>query len=116
MPRYEIVAHLVCELDAGTAEDAATAFRRQVLAEPGGADTLLHLAVWREEPAPTSSLLPASLRQQLTDFFAALDRCAGEAEATFRRRVEAILLAAPAAERATDAGAPADAPDGATPR
>ncbi len=92
MPRYEIVAHVTRELDCASAEEAATEFRRQLLSDAGLADTLLHLAVWREDPAPAVSPLPTSLRRSLGDFFAALERCAGEAEKAFLRRVEAILM------------------------
>ena len=92
MPRYEIVAHVTRELECASAEEAATEFRRQLLADAGLADTLLHLAVWRQDPAPALSPLPASLRHSLEEFFAALERCAGEAEEAFRGRVEAILM------------------------
>ncbi len=92
MPRYEIVAHITRELDCASAEEAATEFRRQLLADAGLADALLHLAVWREDPAPVASPLPPSLRRSLVNFFAALERCAGEAEEAFRGRVEAILM------------------------
>ena len=97
MPRYEIVAHITRDLDCASAEEAATEFRRQLLTDAGLADTLLHLAVWREDPAPAASPLPAALRRSLGDFFAALQRCAGEAEEAFRGRVEAILMIPPAA-------------------
>ena len=53
---------------------------------------LLHLAVWREDPAPAASPLPPPLRRSLVNFFTALERCAGEAEEAFRGRVEAILM------------------------
>lgn len=103
MPRYEIVAHVTRELPCESAEDAAALFRGQLLAETGPEDTLLHLAVWREDPAPVASPLPPSLRQMLVDFFATLDRCAGDAEAAFRERVAAILTAsAPGAAEADD--------------
>ncbi len=92
MPRYEIVAHVTREFDCPSAEEAATEFRRQLLADAGLADALRHLAVWREDPAPAASPLPASLRRGLEDFFTALERCAGEAEDAFRGRVEAILM------------------------
>jgi hypothetical protein len=92
MPRYEIVAHVTREIDFASAEEAATEFRRQLLREVGLADTLLHLAVWREDPAPAASPLPTSVRRRLEDFFAALERSAGEAEEAFRGRVEAILM------------------------
>jgi hypothetical protein len=91
MPPFEIVAHLRCELECETAEDAAALFRRQVLAQAGITDDLLHLAVWRQDPQPAVSPLPPSLRHQLHEFFAALERCAGAAEEDFRERVAAIL-------------------------
>jgi hypothetical protein len=91
MPRYEIVVHLRCELEGDTAEDAAALFRRRLLTETGVADDLLHLAVWRQEQQPAASALPEALRLQLSEFFAALDRCASEAEEDFRDRVAAIL-------------------------
>jgi len=93
MPRYEIVAHVIRELECDTAEEAAAIFRKQLLAEAQLADTLVHLAVWREEPEPTESPIPATLRDKLVDFFATLERCAEEAEEAFRGRVEAILMA-----------------------
>ena len=92
MPRYEIVAHVTRELDCASAEVAATEFRRQLLEDAGLADALLHLAVWREDPAPAASPLPTPLRRSLVNFFTALERCAGEAEEAFRGRVEAILM------------------------
>jgi len=92
MPRYEIVAHVTREIDCGSAEEAATEFRRQLLMDAGLADALLHLAVWREDPAPATSPIPTSVRRSLDDFFAALERSAGEAEEAFRGRVEAILM------------------------
>jgi hypothetical protein len=114
MPRYEIVAHVTRELDCASAEEAATAFRRQVLEDAGLADALLHLAVWREDPAPAASPLPAPLRRSLMDFFAALERCAGEAEEAFRGRVEAILMG-PASAAANENGARLVPTDGARP-
>ena len=92
MPRYEIVAHITRDLDCASAEEAATEFRRQLLADAGLGDALLHLAVWREDHAPAASPLPTSLRHSLEDFFVGLERCAGEAEEAFRGRVEAILM------------------------
>ena len=105
MPRYEIVAHVRRELEGASAEEAAVEFRRQLLADAGSADALLHLAVWREDPAPAASPLPAPLRQALEDFFTGLERSASDAEETFRGRVEAILMApGPGVEE--DGGAP----------
>ena len=97
MPCYEIVAHVTREIDCGSAEEAATEFRRQLLMDAGLADALLHLAVWREDPAPATSPIPTSVRRSLDDFFAALERSAGEAEEAFRGRVEAILMVPSAA-------------------
>jgi hypothetical protein len=105
MPRYEIVAHITRELEGASAEEAAVEFRRQLLEDAGSADALLHLAVWREDPAPAVSPLPSPLRQRLEGFFTGLERSASEAEETFRGRVEAILMApGPVAEE--DGGAP----------
>jgi hypothetical protein len=113
MPRYEIVAHVTRELDAASAEEAAAEFRRQLLADAGGTDALLHLAVWREDPAPAVSPLPAPLRQGLDAFFTGLEGCASEAEETFRGRVEAILMVPAAA--GDDAGGPVGPMDGSRP-
>jgi len=110
MPRYEIVAHVTRELDCASSEEAATEFRRQVLADAGLADALLHLAVWREDPAPAVSPLPTPLRRSLEGFFTSLERCASEAEEAFRGRVEAILMvpsSAPGDEDGAQSG-PAD--------
>ena len=96
MPRYEIVAHVTRHLDCDTAEEAAALVRGRLLAD---VDDLLHLAVWRQDPEPAVSPLPAAVRQRLVDFFVALERSAGEAEEAFRGRVEALLLAAPQARR-----------------
>jgi hypothetical protein len=92
MPRYEIVAHVVRELDCDTAEDAAAVFRRQLLAEARGDDALVHLAVWRDELDPAASPVPQPLRIKLAAFFAAVERCAEDAEAAFRDRVTAIFM------------------------
>ena len=115
MPRYEIVAHITRELDCASAEEAATEFRRQLLADAGLADALLHLAVWREDPAPAASPLPPSLRRSLGNFFTGLERCAGEAEEAFRGRVEAILMV-PAAAAEVEDGAQSVPAEDARPR
>ena len=93
MPRYEIVAHVARDLECATPEEAAAVVRAQLLATPGGASELHHLAVWREVVEPAASPLPPPLRRKLIDFFAALDRCAADAEEVFRGRVAAILAA-----------------------
>jgi hypothetical protein len=101
VPRFEIVAHVTREFECETATEAAAIVRRQVQAEATAADRLLHLAVWREDAGPAVSPLPPALRQRLVEFFAALERCAEEAEDAFRGRVEAILTGS-AAHRTTD--------------
>jgi hypothetical protein len=103
MPRYEIVAHVVRELDCDTAEDAASVFRRQLLAEARREDALVHRAVWRDEANPTASAVLLTVRQKLAEFFAAVERGAEDAEAAFRDRVEAILIG-PADPDVTDGG------------
>lgn len=103
MPRYEIVAHVVRELDCDTAEDAAAIFRRQLLTEARGDDTLVHLAAWRDEADPAAPAVPSTMRQKLAEFFAAVERCAEDAEEAFRDRVEAILMG-PAGLDGTDGG------------
>lgn len=91
MPRYEIVAHVTRELDCETAEEAAAVVRRQLLAEANLADGLAHLAVWRQASTPAASHADPGPRQHLDAFFAALERCAEEAEADFRGRVAALF-------------------------
>jgi hypothetical protein len=93
MPRYEIVAHVVCDLDCETPDEAAAVFKRRLLpgAEPSA--TLRHLAAWSLAADLSDSAMPASLRRHLADFFADLERSAAEAEEVFRVRVEAILAA-----------------------
>jgi hypothetical protein len=92
MPRYEIVAHVTRELECESAEEAATIFRQQLQSAAQPADSLVHLAVWREDAAPATSPLAPAARQKLMDFFASLELCAQEAEEAFRGRVEAILM------------------------
>jgi hypothetical protein len=104
MPRYEIVAHVTCELDCETADEAAAIVRRRLLTEPSLVESLLHLGVWRQDTALAPSPLPPTLRQQLVGFFADLERCAAEAEEAFRGRVEAMLMAPPVREREAGAG------------
>jgi hypothetical protein len=92
MPRYEIIVHVTRDLPCASAEEAAAIVRHEGLAESGAVGHLLHLAVWREDPAPAASPLPLPVRQTLRDVFTALERCAAEAETTFRDRVAAILI------------------------
>ena len=109
MPRYEIVAHVARNLECATPEEAAAVVRGQLLAAAGGPCELRHLAVWQEGASPAASPLPPALRRKLIDFFAALDRCAADAEATFRGQVAAIL-AVPGRGSEDDGSTPRPAP------
>jgi hypothetical protein len=91
MPRYELVLHVTQELPCSTAEEAAALVRRQLGAYGAPAPQLLHLAVWRQDPAPRPSPLPDPVRQHLLTFFTALEACAADAEDAFRAEVAAIL-------------------------
>jgi hypothetical protein len=91
MPRYEIVVHVAREMECATPEQAAAVVRDQIVGQPGDPAELLHLAVWRGDRAGGASPLPPPLRRKLVDFFAALDRCAADAEAAFRDRVASVL-------------------------
>jgi hypothetical protein len=77
MPRYEIVDPVIRELDSETAEDAAAIFHRQLLAEARRGDSLVHLAMWRDEAEPAAAARLPTPRQSLGAFFAAVERCAG---------------------------------------
>ncbi|HET7094649.1 MAG TPA: hypothetical protein VFI22_14250 [Thermomicrobiales bacterium] len=90
MPQYEIVAHIVRDVDAATVEDAAALAGHDLREALGTTGMIRHLAVWRHDPAAASPL-PAAARQQLIDFFAELARCADAAESEFRDRVAAIF-------------------------
>jgi hypothetical protein len=103
MPHYEIVAHIVCNVDAATAEDAAALAGNDLRGAVGATGVIRHLAVWRHDPA--ASPLPAGARQQLVDFFAELARSADAAETEFRDRVAAILMNPMANPEAGAAGA-----------
>jgi hypothetical protein len=111
MPCYEILVHVTRDLPCASAEEAAALVRRQVLAATGATDTLRHLAVWREDPAPAASPLPLPVRQTLHDVFTALERCAAEAEITFRERVAAILIGATPDDAVVDERDPAEVPE-----
>jgi hypothetical protein len=89
MPRYEVVTHIVVELDGDMPEEAATAFKRAFLAGPGLA--LRGLAVWPCANPSSPSPLPPPLQRQLADFFAAVERHAAAEEEVFRARVDAIF-------------------------
>jgi len=90
MARFEIVMHVTRELPCDTADEAAALVRGHSGSE-AAAEQLLHLAVWRQPPAPAPSPLPDALRQTLLGFFASLEACAAEAEHAFRDTVAAIL-------------------------
>lgn len=99
MPQYEIVAHIVRNVDAATAEDAAALVGNDMRGAVGATGIIHHLAVWRHDPSAASPL-PAAARQQLIAFFAELARSADAAETEFRDRVAAILTT-PTAEPET---------------
>lgn len=90
MPQYEIVAHIVRDIDAATLEDAAALAGNDLRGAVGTTGTIRHLAVWRHDLSAASPL-PAAARQRLSDFFAELARSADAAETEFRDRVAAIL-------------------------
>lgn len=92
MPRYEIVAHLVCELVCTDAEEAAAIVGHDLAGAPGTTVEIQHLAVWRQDPPPVVSPLPVPARQQLLAFFVALARASDAAETAFRGRVAALLM------------------------
>ena len=102
MPRYEIVAHLVCELDCPDAEEAAASVGHDLAGAPGATVVIQHLAAWRQDPPPAVSPLPLATRQQLLAFFAALARASDAAETAFRGRVAALLTPPMGAEEPTD--------------
>jgi hypothetical protein len=91
MPRYEIAAHVVLDLDCDTPEDAAEVVRHRLLAEATGASALRHLAVWPLASDSSTWAAPADLRRRLAEFFAEVDRYAVGAEEAFRARVDDIL-------------------------
>jgi hypothetical protein len=113
MPRYEIVAHITSELDCQNAEEAAAIVRRQIADGPAGPNQLLHLAVWREEPAEVPSPVAPRIREKLVEFFTTLEQSAAEAEETFRGQVEAILMGTlnAADESGTDRASPTEGPE-----
>ena len=102
MPRYEIVAHLVCELACADAEDAAASVGHDLAGTPGTTVVIQHLAVWRQDPPPAVSPLPVATRRQLLACFAALAHASDAAETAFRGRVAALLPAPMGAEEPTD--------------
>ncbi len=93
MARFEIVMHVTRELPCDTADEAAALVHRQTGSQETDAEQLLHLAVWRQPPAPAPSPLPEALREKLLDFFTSLEGCAAESEHAFRDEVAAILSA-----------------------
>lgn len=90
MARFEIVMHVTRELPCDTADEAAALVRGQSGSE-AAAEQLVHLAVWRQPPAPAPSPLPDAIRKHLVNFFTSLEGCAAEAENAFRDEVAAIL-------------------------
>lgn len=95
MPRYEIVAHVVVDLEGSTPEAAAAIFKRDVLNRSGDGVALRGLAVWRSTADPASAPVSSSVQRHLAGFFAGVARCAATAESAFRVRVEEILASTP---------------------
>lgn len=95
MARFEIVAHVVREIDCESFEEAVAIVKDQLRAESNSPDSLLHLVVWQQELSPASSVLPPYLRQKLTDFFAGVARRIAENEEAFRGRMEVMVGPAP---------------------
>jgi hypothetical protein len=95
MAQFEIVAHLVRDIECESLEEAVAIVNDDLGAEPNSPDSLLHLVVWHQEPSPANSVLPPYLRQKLVDFFAGVGRRIAEDEEAFRGRMEAKAAAAP---------------------
>ena len=91
MPRYEIAAHVILDLACDTPDEAAAIVRHRLLDESSGASALRHLAVWPISLEPTTWQAPATLRRQLAEFFAEVERYAAGAEVAFRAQVGALL-------------------------
>jgi hypothetical protein len=104
MARFEIVAHVVRDIECESFEEAVTIVKDQLGAEPNSPDSLLHLVVWQQEPSPTSSVLPPYLRQKLTDFFSSVARRIAEDEEAFRGRMEVMVGPAPSLPGSKAAG------------
>jgi|SRR5579884_3266224 len=98
MPRYELVVHLMCDLDGETPDEAAAIFKQHLLAATDAETSpeLYQLALWRQADGAHLSPLPESLHQQLVDFFSGVARSAAIAEEAFRLRVAEILTEADA--------------------
>lgn len=95
MARFEIVAHMVRDIECDTFEEAVAIVADQLGAEPNSTDSLLQLVVWQQESSPADSALPPYLRQELTDFFASVARRVAEDEDAFRGRIEVTRAPAP---------------------
>ncbi len=92
MARFEIVAHVVRDIECESFEEAVAIVKDQLGAKP---DSLLDLVVWQQEPSPASSVLPPYLRQKLTVFFSGVARRIAENEEDFRGRMEVMVASAP---------------------
>ena len=95
MARFEIVAHMVCDIESESFDEAVAIVKDQLGAEPISSATLLQLVVWQQEPSPSSSVLPPYLRQKLTDFFAGVARRIAEDKEEFRGRMEVMRAPTP---------------------
>ena len=104
MARFEIVAHVVRDIECESFEEAVTIVKDQLGAEPNSPDSLLHLVVWQQESSPASLVLPPYLRQKLTDFFSGVARRIAEDEEAFRGRMEVMVGPAPSLPGSNAAG------------
>jgi hypothetical protein len=92
MARFEIVAHMVRDIECESFDEAVAIVKDQLETEPG---SLLQLVVWQQEPSPANSVLPPYLRQKLTDFFAGVARRIAEDNDAFRGRMAVMRAPAP---------------------
>jgi hypothetical protein len=58
MAKFEIVAHLVRDIECESLEEAVAIAKDDLGAEPNSPDSLLDLVVWRREPSPPVRCCP----------------------------------------------------------
>jgi hypothetical protein len=95
MARFEIVAHMVRDIESESFEEAVAIVKDQLGAELNSSDSLLQLVVWQQEPSPANSVLPPYLRQKMTDFFAGVARRIAEDKEAFRGRMAVMRAPTP---------------------
>jgi len=91
MPTFEMVVHLVTELDGTTPDAAAADFALRLRGGIDPAASVLGLAVWRPSDGATRTPLPSPLPRLLREFFTGVEGAASSAEAAFRVRVGEIM-------------------------